>query len=326
MNEIEPIDMSVYPNYVYGQIYAITNNITKLQYIGQSRSHYRNRNKWIKAGYLVRWHDHVKEAYAQPRKQSTALNNAIRKHDPKNFSVKIIFTCPPDEMDIWEELFISLYGTYHKGYNLTTGGKCYSPSTDMRDQISKTLVNKFDTDRLDVLKDKTINVVKITQKNLDGEDIIVLKFRTDKGDRHMNFGGIMRSIDESIARAIKFALSVTSEDKIIVQKRLQNMVNLPNARPDDILIQIGGQRKSIENHYEALKHLTITSICISPFIGEGVKALRLNIAYDKKRTTVTIIRKHQTFEQTLTEGTTLALQLTDKSKIKMRKGLTHELI
>ena len=47
---------------VVGEIYKITNLITRKCYVGQTRSHRLNKNKYRPFGYMGRLKDHINEA------------------------------------------------------------------------------------------------------------------------------------------------------------------------------------------------------------------------------------------------------------------------
>ena len=49
---------------VIGEIYKITNTTNGKLYIGQTRSHRLNHNKYRPFGYLGRFKDHIHEAYS----------------------------------------------------------------------------------------------------------------------------------------------------------------------------------------------------------------------------------------------------------------------
>jgi hypothetical protein len=47
---------------VIGEIYKITNTVTNKYYIGQTRSHRLNHNKYRPFGHIGRFRDHIYEA------------------------------------------------------------------------------------------------------------------------------------------------------------------------------------------------------------------------------------------------------------------------
>jgi len=119
---------------VIGQIYLIKNTITNKNYVGQTLSHRKNHKKYRQFGFIGRFKDHLGEAICNTKKkQCTYLNNAIRLHGKDAFQVELLFTCPKEELDHYEEKYIKEHNTlYPNGYNLTIGGKVFkNMETDM---------------------------------------------------------------------------------------------------------------------------------------------------------------------------------------------------
>jgi len=110
---------------ILGQIYKITNIITKKCYIGQTLSHRLNKRKYRPFGYIGRFNDHISEAINNTKKkQCTYLNNSIRKHGKEKFKIELLKCCNKIELDDTEKFFIELNNSiYPNGYNLTIGGK-----------------------------------------------------------------------------------------------------------------------------------------------------------------------------------------------------------
>ncbi len=110
---------------VIGHIYKIVNLINNKHYIGQTRSHRLNRNKYRPFGYLGRFKDHISEALCSTKdKQCRYLNNALIKYGTTNFQCELIVTCSIDELDENEVKYIAHYNSkYPNGYNLTDGGQ-----------------------------------------------------------------------------------------------------------------------------------------------------------------------------------------------------------
>jgi hypothetical protein len=114
---------------VVGEIYKITNIITNKSYIGQTRSHRLNHNKYRPFGYLGRFKDHIHEANSNKKNQSKFLNSALLKYGSDNFTCELLMSCNVSELDFYEIQYISENNTkYPNGYNLTNGGKGF---TDM---------------------------------------------------------------------------------------------------------------------------------------------------------------------------------------------------
>jgi hypothetical protein len=109
---------------IKGEIYKITNKQTGMLYIGQTRTHRKNKNKYRYFGYIGRFNDHISEAiHNTKKKQCTYLNNAIRL-DKTHFVVELIEKCDVKDLDEKEKMYINQFNSYYpNGYNLTKGGK-----------------------------------------------------------------------------------------------------------------------------------------------------------------------------------------------------------
>ena len=110
---------------VIGQIYKIINVIDNKYYIGQTRSHRLNRNKYRPFGYIGRFKDHISEAKSLSKKNKCSyLCSAILKYGEDNFKCELIMTCDVDKLDENESTYILHYNSkYPNGYNLTDGGQ-----------------------------------------------------------------------------------------------------------------------------------------------------------------------------------------------------------
>ena len=112
---------------VIGEIYKITNTETNKCYIGQTRSHRLNHNKYRPFGYMGRFKDHVNEAHSSKKNQSWYLNAALLKYGQEKFHCELIKTCPVSELNSYESQFILEYNSkYPNGYNLTDGGQVFT--------------------------------------------------------------------------------------------------------------------------------------------------------------------------------------------------------
>jgi hypothetical protein len=112
---------------IKGEIYKITNTTNGKCYIGQTRSHRLNHNKYRPFGYLGRFKDHIHEANSSKKNQCRYLNSSIVKYGSECFTCELIHTCSLDELDIQEQQFIIQYNSkYPNGYNLTNGGKGFT--------------------------------------------------------------------------------------------------------------------------------------------------------------------------------------------------------
>lgn len=99
-------------------IYKITNKITGLIYIGQT-----------KKSINIRFKEHCKKSNCCRR-----LKHSIQKYGKENFDVKIIYICSSlEEMNEKEVFFIKKFNSLHpNGYNLDSGGKNKIPSAESR--------------------------------------------------------------------------------------------------------------------------------------------------------------------------------------------------
>ena len=109
---------------VVGEIYKMTNTTNGKIYIGQTRSHRLNHNKYRPFGYLGRFKDHISEANSNKKNNSRYLNHALRKYGKDCFTCEKIHTCKVNELDELEKQSIIEYNSkFPNGYNLTNGGK-----------------------------------------------------------------------------------------------------------------------------------------------------------------------------------------------------------
>ena len=109
---------------IVGEIYIITNRITNTSYIGQTRSHRLNRDKYRPFGYLGRFKDHISESKSNKKNTSRYLNYALVKYGINNFTCDLLHSCSLSELNFFEKKFIKEHNTkYPNGYNLTDGGQ-----------------------------------------------------------------------------------------------------------------------------------------------------------------------------------------------------------
>jgi hypothetical protein len=109
---------------VIGEIYKITNLVNNHVYIGQTRSHRLNKNKYRPFGYMGRFKDHINECNSNKKNVCRYLNSAINKYGVEKFKCEKIIECEIDKLDEIEIKYIKEYGSlFPNGYNLTEGGK-----------------------------------------------------------------------------------------------------------------------------------------------------------------------------------------------------------
>lgn len=312
-----------YPSFVSGQIYLLTNITTWKQYVGQARSHYRNRAEWVPAGYQKRWISHINEAKREYRHESVLLNRSIRKYGDQVFDVELIHICPVHEMDMWEIYFIDMLDTYKFGLNLTPGGKCGQQKETIRIQIANKLMLHYDNERISALEGKEILNAKISRITSCGLDLASITFRTtDKQNLKVDFGGKLQNFEDSLKRCVKFALLATSEEKLIVQNCLREKVNLPKAMLDDRLEQNSiAQRKNVDKRYESLITLNIDTIRIERSISAGKDMVTMVIICGTTKKYVRFGGKLVKFDESFNNAVSLSLRLVNKDKIILQQGL-----
>ncbi len=97
-------------------IYKFTNKLDKKVYIGQAVNIERRR----KAHFDI----------AKKHKDNTYFHNALNKYGIDNFDFEVLIECPKENLNYWEQFYISYYCSNNKrfGYNETEGGysTCFS--------------------------------------------------------------------------------------------------------------------------------------------------------------------------------------------------------
>lgn len=84
-------------------IYQIRNKITGQCYIGQSRD------------IMKRWSEHIHH-------KKTLIGSEIAKYGIDNFEFSVLKQCKAEDLDRYEEQYISAHGTIYNGYNQVPGG------------------------------------------------------------------------------------------------------------------------------------------------------------------------------------------------------------
>lgn len=141
-------------------IYKITNNITGKEYVGQSNN------------ILRRIREH-KKSYGS---KNCYVDRSIQKYGWENFSYTILHKCDLKDLDYYERYFIKKYDTYKNGYNLTEGGKNYSPLKDnhVRKKASETRCLRFNSTGF-------YRVSKTRRKDFKIGYCFTYKYRDDNG-------------------------------------------------------------------------------------------------------------------------------------------------
>jgi hypothetical protein len=102
-------------------IYKITNIENYFCYIGQTYSIIKNKGE---IGHIKRWKEHIRDS-KKDKHTCPRFHHAISKYGEENFEVDVLLYANEDEIDGYEKLLISLYGSNKKdyGYNIADGGK-----------------------------------------------------------------------------------------------------------------------------------------------------------------------------------------------------------
>lgn len=175
------------PALVFGEIYVMTNNKTKMEYVGQAASHRLNHGKYRPHGSRGRFTDHIGEALRNTRNKtgSLSLNNAIRDHGAEAFTFVVIRTCPVLELDQWEAHYINERGTLHpNGYNLREGG---NRTKVVKHEVENNGVQVEPRDRggrTAAHSDATKQLMSARLKNLHASGALTDKFSSKAKDQH----------------------------------------------------------------------------------------------------------------------------------------------
>lgn len=123
-------------------IYKIENKINGYVYIGQS------------VNIENRWREH-KRGKQSP---NMVISRAIKKYGSSNFMFDIVELCDKNELNTKEIYWISVYDSYKKGYNSTTGGDAPTDKSS----------NKLSSEQVKDIKQKLIDNI-LTIKSIAKE-------------------------------------------------------------------------------------------------------------------------------------------------------------
>ena len=203
------------PPFVVGEIYVIENQHPDRKgktYIGQTRSHVLNHGKYRPYGAERRFAAHMSEAKSGARNQSWKLNHAMLKYGVEYFAVSVLWTCPPEEADAWEEFFIELFDTIKDGYNIQAGGRAPPVPEESRCQIARSLSSSYNDRRVTELQEYQFEGIRLT-KYLDKGVSLYLTNERGVAIKFTRFYGRKLSFEESIASAKTVALALVKGDQ-----------------------------------------------------------------------------------------------------------------
>lgn len=223
------------PSYVRGIIYKALCIPTQKCYIGQTRTHYREKDTYFETGAMYRWKAHVVEAMKNSDKtpQCRALNRAIRKYGEHSFKVETLKECELIDLNNLEEIFVKEYNSLSPcGYNLTSGGRQGAIVADeTREQLSISGIEYFKkpgtkekkstmvadhyrdiiTAKYTSLKIQEIEIKPIKENKV--YKIVYLYIKEVGGSIHrVRIGGIHMSFNDSWKRAHDLALFILNND------------------------------------------------------------------------------------------------------------------
>jgi hypothetical protein len=122
---------------IRGIIYCVEHITSGKKYVGQTRSHRKNHNRYRPFGAEGRFRTHVSEALCNTKhKSGHLLGIDIRQYGKDAFQCSTLETCDIDKLNELERKWIQQLGSlYPGGYNLTDGGTnivppCWTNSSD----------------------------------------------------------------------------------------------------------------------------------------------------------------------------------------------------
>ncbi|QSM00831.1 endonuclease [Yersinia phage YerA41] len=189
--------------YVNGYIvYKLTNNITKLSYIGTTKR---------SIDYRFFSSDHYpSHFYCIFNGKKHKLYDSIRYVGLDNYTFEIINICDSsDEMYYWEKYYIKKYNTFHRGYNFSESGKGSGRKALIR--YNKSKYDNLSDDEIEIHHSKCrINLEKGRSKiDKDQERIRLVNRNKNPLVKRNQQRGRQRKIiskmqDKSVERLIKY--------------------------------------------------------------------------------------------------------------------------
>ena len=207
---------------VVGEIYVITNTINNKKYVGQTRSHRLNHNKYRPFGYIGRFKDHINECYSKKKNCCNYLNSALLKYDVNTFTCEKLLECSPDKLDEYEIKYIKEYNTkYPNGYNLTDGGK-----TCRYVRVDKSLVSfaerKKDVKRSEITKQRISEGIKEALKDVSKRtEMMQSTFKQHMNQKFERLKDV--KIDESNIEKYIYYVKNNSLDYTYIKVKINNI-------------------------------------------------------------------------------------------------------
>lgn len=113
-----------------GEIYMITNKVTGMKYIGQTKCLHKKNGKYVYCGFQERFKEHIRNAFSEREETRTsvpklyeAMRSVGRTGIEGVFEVSMLERCQRDMMNEREKYYIRLHRCRRNGYNVTAGGQ-----------------------------------------------------------------------------------------------------------------------------------------------------------------------------------------------------------
>lgn len=238
-------------NLIKGHIYKITNLKTSKIYIGQTRSHRLNKNKYRKFGFNGRFKDHISEAINNTKKnQCTYLNNSIRQYGKENFTVELLEECSISELNNKEIYYIKkLCSLYPKGYNLSIGGKTFSKS------------NLKNNSELNEFKKRGRPFGYKHKKETIEKFKIINKITAEKRTEPINNTNLIQYYDDKkIQKLLEFPILLKKPINEIIKpiiNKNNGLIHDWNIRYKDLRLKVCSKNMDLNEKYSKLKNIVL---------------------------------------------------------------------
>lgn len=286
-----------------GIIYKITNKVTNLSYIGQTR--YTAEFRWNQ-------HKHTND--------NSYFHNAIRKYGPENFTVEVVEECDVKDLDSKEIYYISKYNTFNAGYNLTIGGdgKRKITSDNQYDEIKGLYLSGFSCNKIatlfNVSKKTILNIlhtmgVKLRKNNLSINKQEVLELAEDyKNGYSLRELSKRYGCDPQSLKAFLIRKGIDISDRYSILKDEKAQTNLINDYLDGTL-KLSEIQSKYHCSYNTLKkilsingvsdkkhHFKLNSeqcLKVIKLFNDGVKVSQLAKQFEVNKTTIySLLKRH----------------------------------
>lgn len=199
-----------------GRIYKLVSPSGKI-YIGQTIKSIKKR-----------WLEHIEDATNPNKNHCKALNAAILKYTPNDFSYEEILECANDELDHYEVYYIQLYNTLvPDGYNIKLGGSSGMHSYETKQKISQTLKGRIikESSKLKRLQYKSNPQLPMYMLEVK-RDLIIVGYRiTHPNGPEKRFLNSSISLDAKYNDAIEYLEEMKAlQHKVFVERSLPKYI------------------------------------------------------------------------------------------------------